>query len=88
MGRWWKSSFSEKNPQKHVFCAISLNISYKIHFFFGENILVALDTYAKKMNPPLIVFGGGVHGKSCWLIAYNGSNMNVQISSSLYHIKL
>ena len=25
------------------------------------------------MNPPSIVLGGGVHGKSCWLIAYNGS---------------
>ena len=58
-----------KKTQKHVFCALSLNISYKIHFFFGENILVALDTYAKKMNPPSIVMGGGVHGKSCWLIA-------------------
>ena len=59
-----------KKTQKHVFCALSLNISYKIHFFFGEKILVALDTYAKKMNPPSIVLGGGVHGKSCWLIAY------------------
>ena len=57
MGRLWKSSFSKKT-QKHVFCALSLNISYKIHFFFGE-ILVALDTYAKKMNPPSIVLGGG-----------------------------
>ena len=47
------------------------NISYKIHFFFGEKILVALDTYAKKMNPPSIVLGG-VHGKVCWLIAYIG----------------
>ena len=60
-----------KKTQKHVFCALSLNISYKIHFYFRENILVALDTYAKKINPPSIVFfGGGVHGKSCWLIAY------------------
>ena len=42
-----QSSFS-KNTQKHVFCALSLNISYKIHFFFGEKFLVALDTYAKK----------------------------------------
>ena len=66
-----------KKTQKHVFCALSLNISYKIHFFFGEKILVALDTYAKKMNPPSIVLGGGVHGKSCWLIAYNhGSEKN------------
>ena len=70
MESWWKTSFSKKT-QKHVFCALSLNISYKIHFFFGEKILVALDTYAKKMNLPSIVFLGGVHGKSCWLIAYN-----------------
>ena len=69
MGSCWKSSFS-KNTQKHVFCALSLNISYKIHFFFGEKILVTLDTYAKKMNPPSIILGG-VHGKVCWLIAYN-----------------
>ena len=48
-----------KKTQKHVFCALSLNISYKIYFFFGEKILVALDTYAKKMNPPSIVLGGG-----------------------------
>ena len=48
-----------KKTQKHVFCAVSLNISYKIHFFFGENFLVALDTYAKKMNPLSIVLGGG-----------------------------
>ena len=59
-----------KKTQKHVFCALSLNISYKIHLFFGENFLVALDTYVKKINPPSIVLGGGVHGKSCWLIAY------------------
>ena len=23
------------------------------------------------MNPPTIILGGGVHGKACWLIAYN-----------------
>ena len=33
--------------------------------------MVALDTYAKKMNPPSIVLREGVHGKVCWLIAYN-----------------
>ena len=58
MGSWWKSSFS-KNTQKHVFCALSLDIFYKIHFSFEKKILVTLDTYAKKMNPPSIVFGGG-----------------------------
>ena len=35
------------------------NISYKIHFFFEEKILVTLDTHTKKMNPPSIIFGGG-----------------------------
>ena len=69
MESWRKISFSKKT-QKHVFCALSLNISYKIHFFFVEKILVALDTYAKKISPPSIVLGGGVHGKFCWLIAY------------------
>ena len=63
----WRFS---KNTQKHVFCALSLNISYKIHFFFGEKSLVTLDTYAKKMNLPSIVLGWGVHGKVCWLMAY------------------
>ena len=39
--------------------------------FFKENILVALDTHAKKINPPSIIRGGvGVNGKACWLIAY------------------
>ena len=26
--------------------------------FFGENILVVLDTHTKKMNPPSIILGG------------------------------
>ena len=30
-----------------------------------------LDIYMKKMNPPSAVLGGRVHGKVCWLIAYN-----------------
>ena len=38
--------------------------------FFEEKILVTLDTHTKKMNPPSIILGGGVHGKTCWLIAY------------------
>ena len=38
--------------------------------FFEEKILVTLDTHTKKMNPPSIILGGGVHGKACWLIAY------------------
>ena len=38
--------------------------------FGGEKILVTLDTHTKKMNPPSIILGGGVHGKACWLIAY------------------
>ena len=38
--------------------------------FFEKKILVTLDTHTKKMNPPSIILGGGVHGKVCWLIAY------------------
>ena len=69
LGSWSKSSFT-KNTQKPFFCALSLNISYKIQFFYGEKIVVALDTYMKKINPPSIVpGGGGVHSKVCWLIA-------------------
>ena len=58
----WKVGENQVLVKKHkntFFCALSLNISYKIHFFFGEKNLVALDTYAKKMNPPSIVLGGG-----------------------------
>ena len=38
--------------------------------FLEEKILVTLDTHTKKINPPSIILGGGVHGKTCWLIAY------------------
>ena len=44
--------------KKHVSGRYSANISYKIHFISGENFLVALDTYTKKMYPPSIVFEG------------------------------
>ena len=36
-----------------------------------EKILVALDTHTKKNEPTPGHSGGGVHGKACWLIAYN-----------------
>ena len=58
MGSWWKLHFSRKT-QKHVLWALTVNIAYKIHFFFEEKILVALDTHTKKMNPPSIILGGG-----------------------------
>ena len=38
---------------------------------FEEKILVTLDTHTKKNEPPLDHFWGGVHGKTCWLIAYS-----------------
>ena len=48
--------------------------------FFEEKILVRLDTHTKKMNPPSIILGGGgVHGKTCWLIAYNGKTLQNDI---------
>ena len=45
----------------HGFERLNEHDVYKIHFFFGEKILVALDilVYAKKMNPPSIVLGAG-----------------------------
>ena len=62
-----------KNTQQHVFMALTLNISHKIHFFFGEKNLVALDTYAKKMNPlSIVLVWGGVHGKTLVKLFKNG----------------
>ena len=56
-----------------VLCVLMRISLTKSTFSLGKN-LVALDTYAKKMNPPSIVLGGGgVYGKVCWLIAYNGT---------------
>ena len=55
---------------KPRFWRSNVNIANNIHFFFGEKNLVALDTYAKKMNPSSIVWGG-VHGKVSWPIAYS-----------------
>ena len=37
------------------------------------------------MNPPSIVFfGGGVHGKVCWLIAYKSRLMQTKLHSRLH----
>ena len=47
---------------KPRFVCSNANISYKIHFFFEEKNLMALDTYAKKNKPTLdryFFFGGG-----------------------------
>ena len=51
--------------------------------FFRKNFLVALDTHTKKINPPSIILGGGVHGKACWLIAYNDMVQNIALHKSL-----
>ena len=57
--------------KNHVFGSFNLNISEKYRLSFEDIFLGTLNTYTKKMNPPSIVFwGGGVHGKVCWLIAY------------------
>ena len=58
--------------KKHVFRSFNLNNSEKYIPFFEDIFWGTIDTYTKRMNPPSIVFfGGGVHGKVCWLIAYN-----------------
>ena len=60
MGNWSKSSFSKIH--EITFFVLYLLISpTKSTFFFGGGgeILVALDTYAKKINPPSMVLGGG-----------------------------
>ena len=49
---------------KPRFLRFNANIAYKIHFFFGEKILVTLDTYAKKNEPTLDRLGGGCTVKS------------------------
>ena len=41
--------------------------------FLRKFFFVALDTDTKKVNPPSIILGEGVHGKACWLIAYNNA---------------
>ena len=48
---------------------------YKIHFFLGKNFGDTRHPYEKN-EPTLDYFfwGGGVHGKTCWLIAYSIQN--------------
>ena len=50
-----------KNTQKHVFCSLSLNISYKIHLFPGENF-----GGTRHLCEPTL--DGLV--KACWLMSY------------------
>ena len=56
--------------KNHVFGPFNLNNSEKHRLSFEDIFWGTLDTYTKKMNPPSAVLGG-VHGKVCWLIAYN-----------------
>ena len=56
--------------KNHVFGSLNLNNSEIFRLSFEDISLGTLDTYTKKMNPPSAVLGG-VHGKVCWLIAYN-----------------
>ena len=55
--------------KNHVFGSLNLNNSEIFRLSFEDIFLGTLDTYTKKMNPPSAVLGG-VHGKVCWLIAY------------------
>ena len=47
---------------------------------------LGLDTYTKKMNPPLAVLGGGVHGKVCWLMAYCHQIIHVHFTRCFTHV--
>ena len=56
---------------KPRFCAFQCKYLLQNPLFLWGKKWMALDTSANKMNPLSIVFfGGGVHGKVCWLIAY------------------
>ena len=68
--------------KKHVFGSFNLNNSEKYRLSFEDIFLGTLDTYMKKMNPPSIVLEWGVHGKVCWLIAYNIVRMYSEINYS------
>ena len=57
-------------PKNHVFGSLNLNNSEIFMLSFEDIFLGTLDTYTKKMNPPSVVLGAGVHSKVCWLIAY------------------
>ena len=66
--------------KKHVFGSFNLNNSEKYTLSFEDIFWGTLHTYTKKMNPPSIVWGGGVHGKVCWLIAYLVRDLSAVIS--------
>ena len=67
--------------KNRVFGSFNLNNSEKYRLSFEDILLGTLDTNTKKMNPPSAVLGGGVHGKVCWLIAYNTSVKIVMLFS-------
>ena len=59
--------------KKNTFLGLLTYVTPKSTTLSFEDIFWGtLDTYTKKMNPPSTVFfwGGGVHGKISWLIAY------------------
>ena len=56
--------------ENHGLGRSNAHTSYKILIFFEEKMLVALDNHAKKINPPLIVFGVGDARKVHWLTVY------------------
>ena len=57
--------------KKHVFGSLNLNNSEIFRLSFEDIFLGTLDTYTKEKEFTLGSSGGGVHGKVCWLIAYN-----------------
>ena len=77
-----KSSNIEGNLGRSASYLISVdakyaNISYKIYILFWGEILVALDTHAKKMNPPSIILGGVArYGLLAHSLLYCVDNLN------------
>ena len=75
--------------KKHVFGSFNLNNSEKHRLSFEDIFWGTLDTYTKKWTHPRQFWGGGVHGKVSWLIAYNTANkFDVLIIVTLFFLLL
>ena len=71
---------------KPRFCAFQCEYLLQNPLSPWGKILVTLDTYAKKIDPPSIVLGGGVHGRVCWLIAYNTCHAKISMTQDMLNV--